>query len=273
MNDELVPTAWWEAERYAYLADLDGAGWAWEFLRRNTSYAAAYRQASISDLPRRQLNGPDLHIIEAPTVPTAATAWGLAYLENPALSALDASLFWDPDANPSVLTVHARPAVQSESDGIDLRRLPCKLHILRRSDVEQVSISDGRQSLQLDVQAGTVLDGPVVLDYQLDLLNETDSKLSSLQRLASLCRTGSFPPVRTGQRSARWFMALRALDLANSGASQREIAQTLFGARLAEQDWRTRSDYLRNRVRRLIRLGLDLSESGYRRLLAARLFD
>ena len=60
--------------------------------------------------------------------------------------------------------------------------------------------------------------------------------------------------------------ALRALDARLDNASYRDIAAALFGEkRLPERGWKTHD--LRDRTIRLVRLGTDLMQGGYRRLL------
>lgn len=71
---------------------------------------------------------------------------------------------------------------------------------------------------------------------------------------------------RLSQRPDRLELTLRALDGWISGASQKEIAISLFGARV-EGDWGRGHDYLKSQVRRFIKRGRWLMEGGYRRLL------
>ncbi|QNG49728.1 DNA -binding domain-containing protein [Sphingobium yanoikuyae] len=65
----------------------------------------------------------------------------------------------------------------------------------------------------------------------------------------------------------RWLMALRVQDALIAGASQREIAIALFGAERIPVDWRSASDSLRSRVRRLVREARILAGGRYRGLL------
>jgi Uncharacterized conserved protein (DUF2285) len=70
----------------------------------------------------------------------------------------------------------------------------------------------------------------------------------------------------SAHRRRRLALALRALDARMDGATYREIAQVLFGARrISERDWRTHD--LRNRTIRLVQSGFDLMRGGYRALL------
>jgi len=51
------------------------------------------------------------------------------------------------------------------------------------------------------------------------------------------------------------------------GASQKEIAATLYGPQRVREDWAGRSDYLRLRVQRLLRAAERMATAGYRDLL------
>ena len=61
-------------------------------------------------------------------------------------------------------------------------------------------------------------------------------------------------------------MMLRAHDLRTQGASQREIAGELFGPDVVAE-WRTRSDFLRLRIQRLLRDANAMISGGYLDLL------
>jgi hypothetical protein len=58
---------------------------------------------------------------------------------------------------------------------------------------------------------------------------------------------------------------LQALDATLAGASLREVAEGLFGTDAVAADWHADSA-LRARVRRLVRRGNRLMQSGYRHL-------
>ncbi|WP_035706826.1 DUF2285 domain-containing protein [Niveispirillum irakense] len=131
-------------------------------------------------------------------------------------------------------------------------------------------LSDGFRHLQLRVIGGTLLDGPVRLRCTLTGLQEIDRKVLSLRRLCLCCRLRRMPRslYAPEPQAGRWIDKLRAVDAANAGASQREIAVTLFGERRVAAEWSCGSDCLRLRVQRLIREGRRMVRDGYRDLLA-----
>lgn len=134
---------------------------------------------------------------------------------------------------------------------------------------ERLLIGDAGHHLRLDVVAGSVLDGPVRLQYNLADSNTLDAKLMTLRRLLALERLGRFPSSLFPRihRADRWMMALQAFDERAAGASHRDIAVVLYGANRVNSDWQGRSSYLRCRVQRTLRFGHALVQEGYRRLL------
>lgn len=172
-----------------------------------------------------------------------------------------------------VVRVDALPAARNDPDALDLRRLGARSVVLAGdASGEQLLLRDGVCNIRLQICSGTLLDGQVRLRYLLEGMAELDHKLLTLRRLVMLRRLGRFPAglFPPDQRATRWILLLRVLDALATGASQREIAAGLFGGALVTEDWRTRSDYLRFRVQRLVRTGSDLVDGGYLTLLGGR---
>ena len=77
---------------------------------------------------------------------------------------------------------------------------------------------------------------------------------------------GRDPAILPQSQRDRFVLALRALDAKLDHATYRDIAKALFGGRrLPDRGWKTHD--LRDRTIRVVRLGLDLMQGGYRRLL------
>jgi hypothetical protein len=77
---------------------------------------------------------------------------------------------------------------------------------------------------------------------------------------------GPNPAALPKTRRDRLILALRALDGRLAEATYREIASALFGeAGLSDRGWKSHD--LRDRTIRLVRFGLGMMSSGYRRLL------
>lgn len=77
---------------------------------------------------------------------------------------------------------------------------------------------------------------------------------------------GAPPHAISAHRRRRIALALRASDAKRDGATYREIAELLLPAhRVATSGWRTHE--LRDQIKRLVKTGLALVQSGYRALL------
>lgn len=95
-------------------------------------------------------------------------------------------------------------------------------------------------------------------------------RLAAARRFASTLRNSLSPTTEQVSRPIRAQVVhqatLQALDGQNAGASQREIASAIFGAKLVAKDWTPDSE-LRARIRYFLRRGRSLVNGGYRRLV------
>lgn len=178
---------------------------------------------------------------------------------------------WSTTVDPSVVACTAEPVASNHADAFSIDRLSIATTtttIVGTSGSEHLSISNGFQRIRLDIVSGTLLRGPVRLHYRLAGFGDTDAQLLTLRQLHALNRLGRFArglhPRET--QAQRWVMMLRAHDLGTQGASQRDIARELFGD-VASTDWRTRSDFLRLRIQRLLRDADAMIRGGYLDLL------
>ncbi|MDC7682162.1 DUF2285 domain-containing protein [Asticcacaulis sp. BYS171W] len=179
-----------------------------------------------------------------------------------------ARVFWRPDWDKSVLLVRTLPAYATENAfDIHLYRGLATVLVLEEG-FEVVLLTDGVHHLQLFVLEGTVLNGPVYLRYALSGFRHLETRVMSLRRLVGLHQHGQFVsklyPAET--KAERWVQALRAYDAHATGASQREIALTLFGER-ATENWSNGSDFMRLRIKRLINYSKSMIAGAYSDLL------
>ncbi|MBB6426973.1 DNA -binding domain-containing protein [Sphingopyxis sp. JAI128] len=160
-----------------------------------------------------------------------------------------------------------------DSDRFDVERVVRWPTIVGGADGrEHAVLSDGYRHLRLDIEEGSLAAGrPILLRYRLDgvLARDVETRLAPLRRLAGVLRTGRFPPALfpRERRIERLIDVLRVADALHDGASQRDIAATLFGEERIASDWRIASDSLRSRVRRLVREARRMTTSGWRNLL------
>lgn len=192
------------------------------------------------------------------------------FAEAPIRPVTHACIFWRSDWDASVLAAETLPVRRGDGDTFDLHRFDSLATILRCPDGhEHLLLSDGVHHLQMEMTAGSLLDGPVRLRYELSGFKQIETKTLTLRRLMLLCRLGRFPRglYAPERRARRWAMALQAYDAVQVGASHREIAVALFGEKTVREDWCGRSEYLRLRVQRLIHTADKLVNGGYRDIL------
>jgi len=208
--------------------------------------------------------------------PPAALRWRLLFAEDPARTAPRARLFWRADLDPGALRVVARPAGPRDRYGLPIHQLRRFLSIVRDAQSQEHAVlSDGLRHIRLDVEEGTLEQGPVVLHYVLDGLRDTAVKLETVRRLAALCLERRFSPEHfpADPYRERCILLLQVGDAVRSGASHREVAELLVGRERVRDEWQGRSDALRSRVRRLAAEARRLAAGGYRLMLRSAARD
>lgn len=221
---------WTVSHCYDGLLRADRRAFAWEWLRRSSSYRLAWRQSSLHDARR----------------------FGLERFEDPALAVPDARPLWSIHVDPGV--VRARPdnlrAAQSERVSLHALRSLVSLYVDEGGN-EHVLLSDGHHQLRLDLLDGTLIGCPASLRFDLEGFSRLGTQLPALGALARLVADGRFKTSGRTDRHERWILELRTADALAAGASQRQIAQIFFGAANAAR-WRQGDDSYRKRVQRLV---------------------
>jgi len=261
-----VLSAWRDRARYDRLAGFDRATWAWECLRRAMGedcqiFRTTGHRILRSDPPLCVLTG-------AVQQPGGSEPLPLAVFNDAGV--FTGHVVWCADSHAPVLKAHARSLPDDCSTGFNLRALRHPAIVLRpRGKGEHVLIADGPRCIRIEVRKGTLLAGPVQLEFLVPGDHGMDGRILSLRRLAALHRLGRFP--RTlfppEQRARRWARALQAWDGRKAGASHRDIAGALFGDRAVRRDWGGTSDYQRTQVKRLLETANMLIGGGWRKLL------
>lgn len=198
---------------------------------------------------------------------------GFIFAEDPCRAAPEACLIWQAALDPGTLRMVASPAGSDQSDRFD----PGRFHgwfalVTDPAGCEHAVLSDGYHHIRIDIEEGSLAAGrPVLLRYALEGVvgAGAETRLTPLRRLIGLYRTGRFLPALfpPDRRVERALDVLRVHDALHAGASQRDIALVLFGTERIPADWRTVSDSLRSRVRRLVAEARRMAGGGYRRLL------
>lgn len=240
---------WHSSAAYLYVLHLDGPALAWEYLRRNPEYLRAWQRHR-----RHPQHG--------------ALRWGLRLLEDPARDARDAHLDWFPD--PSSV-VHVYPDADPAADALpfQLWRIPGRKHLTH--DGKRLVLTTQLVSRMLRMTISPVLEDGMAYVYAVrpdcqlrERWRAIEAELAMLNAENVHCTAiATNRPDRTSMLHMR---TLQALDGMLAGASQRGVAEVLFGITTVTERWYEDSD-LRAQVRRLIRRGQTLTGGGYRRLL------
>lgn len=201
-------------------------------------------------------------------------AGGSTFAEDPDLAVPEARIIWHADLDPGTLRISAEPADPADPDSVDVDRLAPWLTTATGCDgFEHIVLSNGWQRIRIDLDSGSLAQGGAfLLRYRVSGVTSAESKLLSLRQFLGLCRHGQFasslfPPER---RVDRWLKLLRVHDALQAGASQREIGTVLFGQDLTRSGWYQDNDWVRSRVRRLVRDARTMMRGGYRLLLHRR---
>ena len=248
---------WRDAAAYEPLLAADRSFFAWEWLRRDQRYRKA---------AERELEGIRL----AAETSRTAESWGLHAFEAPQLTAPQARPVWSADVCPHVLTVRAVPAYGEDIFDLERFRAICAL-VTATDGREHVLISDGLRAIRIDVETGTLKDGPVRLEHMLAGFAGAERPLQTLRRLLAIWRTGQFSaglhPAEA--RARRFVLMLRAYDACVSGATQRKIAAELLSGDAGQDRWRLKAPTVRSQVQRLVRSARAMAAGGYSILLSS----
>jgi hypothetical protein len=184
--------------------------------------------------------------------------------------ASEARILWDRSYDPTVLVAAAVSTDPHDEQAFDLCRqaVPTTLVVVP-GGAEEVLLGRGAWSIRLSIVRGTLRDGPVRLEYALRGLVGLDAPILTLRRLLALQRDGGFSSVLFPalSRGRRWAMLVRTLDALAIDPGQKAVATALYGAATVAAEWNGRSDFLRSRVRRLIKQARSLAAGGYIDLL------
>ena len=197
--------------------------------------------------------------------------WSVAgaydFAARPRLSAFDQPVLWSEAADTAVLRLAENLAQSREGSATlrsflagDVKLAPDELHVLLRGI---------GPDLHLLADASIAPDDPLAVVVPLD--RDGLDRVAALDRLLRHLAGYRVPPDRriTAQQRRRLKIMLRAVDARQHRASQREIAQVLFGVdRIADEHWQ--SSPFRDTVRDLLHDGAAMIAGGYLKLLRFR---
>ncbi len=247
---------WCNPQSYAYTQRLSRDAWAWEFLRRNPDYRAAWA-----------------HMLgRASRVPSLAARWfGLVTFEDPDRTAAEARCLWLPDVSSLVLPVwaeHRRMTADAVAQDLSALRPRAAVH-LTDGAVQHVLFTEEGRRLQLLVH-GEMLFGPVLLTTDcLVAPAALGRRLLLLRRVSDFMAYGRLAPTLYPPEPRAWRLTtvLRALDGSLAQAPLRAIAEAVFEPEDIAAGQRRSTACLKQVVRRAVRHGRWLMQDGYLSLL------
>lgn len=250
--DRLV-LPWPAPERYKAMMALPRLGWCWELVRRNPHYRGCYRDLAGAARP----------------VPEP---WPFLIFENPDLDAAAANVFWRRADCAAVLPLMAlAEGFESDAGHFLLTHLTCRIHVHKDPvrDVTHVLFAQNGRALQLEIAWASRLPDAVLATPALPPPGLRRARLQAVRRLVDLMRKGSLRPLHYPREhsAARLAYVMQAFDGEQAGRSHRDIAIALVGRARVEREWHGSQNLLRDHVRKTIRRGRFLTESGYRRFL------
>jgi hypothetical protein len=236
---------WRPAAAYFYLLQLDGPGLAWEYLRRNTRYIDSWMHRRSS---RR------------------AKHWGLRWLEDPTLDARIAQPAWV--ENP-VNQTRLAPEAQRTADRFSLWKLPGRKRLVHDGCRLLVTSRAAGRKLRMALEGDLQDDSPFA--YLLSADAAAPMRWRAVERQRELlaqgcCGAALAAPDRIALMHMR---SIQALDGRRAGASQRVIAEVIFGADAVAQRW-LQDGEMRAQVRHLLHRGQEHLQQQYIQLLAKR---
>ena len=240
---------WHPSAAYLYVLHLDGPALAWEYLRRNPEYRRVWQ---------RHRRRPQYE----------AHRWGLRLLEDPTRDARDAHPDWFPDPS-SVVQVY--PDADPSDDALPFQLWHFLGHKHLTHDGKRLVLTTQLVDRMLRMAISPALEDGMAYAYAVragcqlpERWRVIEAELAALDP-ATVERT-ALATGRPGRTSVLHMRTLQALDGTLAGASQRGVAEVLYGITAVAERWYEDGD-LRAQVRRLIRRGQTLMEGEYRRLL------
>lgn len=218
---------WRDPSAYEWLDDCGRHAFAWEWLRRQPDYQVAEEGEG-----------------------TIAPVFGLRNCPAFEADARAARPIWTAAVDPFLLISTARTCPSDECN-FDIARVREHCTMATSADGEHWLFGTAACPLRLDVSSGSLCDGPVALTVHIERLDT--AAIVALSRLIALARAGRwrrshFPAER---RAKRWSQVLRVHDALLDGASQRDIADALFGIE-SIANWRVNAAPWRRRSQRLV---------------------
>ena len=251
-------------------AAYDPSDWAWEFLRRNPDYRAAWRASVPRRLPLVTLKDGTTLLRLRRRYPHAER-WGLYAFADPSIPARRAPVFWCPAALGHI--VRARAATSKHRESFPPLTLSSfnvdRAAAIGVDNIPLVLMKGQGVNVPLEIHGVAALTHPFHPVFEIDGFADLSGQTESLKRLQRFAEqapnAGGRPAFGPDERLSH---ALIALDESLGGKTYRQVAITIFGEERVAEEWQGPSQFLKDRTRRLVAKGKELMMGGYRDLLA-----
>ena len=236
---------------YLYVLSLDASARAWEYLRRNSGYLQEWRRYGKARRPAAVARAS-----------RRAEPWGCDFLEDPREDARTAEPVWLPDPDPLVTL---GPAITDGAEPFSLWALPGRKNLVHDGRRLLMRSTVGWRALRIAVSLSLGDGMPFVYAVPAGVRGQRGLKAAADLDAAL---TGSEPKLRRAavtRTDLVHMRALQALDAEAEGASERAIADLVFGPFDEPESWNDSA--VRANVRYLLDQGRRLRDGGYRDLL------
>lgn len=260
-------TAWAKSlEDYACTRTLDRAGWAWEFLRRNQHFCADFKNHD-DDLNTKITELGSIHCIEMGQRNLVAEKWHLLTFASLDLSACGSHVFWDASSLPQLLYFKSSRALKLGQRNFELNCIAGQKSVLRLQGVEYVVIQRPENSVRLAGTGCSLISGSCDIKFEISGLSEVTPQLDAIKLLARFTREVDDKPSLDVQHYPLLLSYLIALDGHLEGKTYRQIAEVLYGADRVSNIWICQSSFMKDKVRRAVKRGINYMEGEYLTLL------
>jgi Uncharacterized conserved protein (DUF2285)/Family of unknown function (DUF6499) len=258
----------WDRKKidYAYARELDGPGWAWEFVRRNEDFRRdcgvnrAGFPVAIGHVSGATVYRPQRRFL-------AAETWGLVLFADPDKTAAESDIFWQPELLTHAVHCHCKPSNDNATEQLSLSSFQGRRAVLVSFDNEHIAVSGAQKSSHLVVTSGTLLFGSSTITFLHEGLSTAANHHRTTQILKQFvsAKAATTPPQH--RADSKYLDYLIALDGHLEGRSYREIANVIYGSGTVGPYWTDDSRGYKLKVRRAVRRGIALMNGGYRELL------
>ena len=244
---------------------MDRSGWTWEFLRRNQDYCKCFQQYQhLGPICEQHSSGAKLYHLSKPCL--QAQIWGLQFLVNPELKALNTDIFWQDENLKNKLFMKASEDLEGD---FDISQMKCHKTILIERKRELIQLKHSAHNITLISQGSSVRDGRLKVSFECHGLSSVKNMATNLNFLHQvISQTSNNKTTRWTNSTQRLRDCLIALDASLNGSSYRDIASLLYGEDRTDEAWKSPSRFLKDRVRRLVKRGYELMNYDYLSLLS-----